>query len=330
MILRKGSSNQYLNDYRNGKIKKGLGLNCKLDDHLRFKTKQFNGVLGSDNVGKTYFVIWYMLALSTQHNLKWCLWMDENSKGQALRDLIQMYSGTNYMDLPINKIEMYSGIIEEWFSFVDNAPSYTPDALLKVFESADCDGYFIDPFNQLDHDMTYNENIKFIRSLKRWCKNKSKTVYLSMHPVTSSGRKISEYPKEHDWKGHPMIPNKSMAEGGKLFANMADDWINVHRLTKHPTMKWFTMIDIDKVKDKDSGGSQTEMNVPVLLEYNYGLGFKINGVDPIKRINKPQQRQIEPVTPVINYSITMQENQGINFKDEPKKTSYNKPDDCPF
>ncbi len=227
MILKKGSSRQYLQDYRDGKIKKGLGLGCDLDNYLRFKPKQFNGVLGSDNVGKTYFMLWYMLALSTNHSLKWCVWMDENSKGQAMRDLIQMYSGVQYMDLTQNRIDMYSGIIEEWFSFVDNEPSYKPSELLKVFESVDCDGYFIDPFNQLDHDMNYESNIKFIRALKRWCKIKVKTVYLSMHPVTASGRKISEYPKEHDWAGHPMIPNKSMAEGGKLFANMSDDWITM-------------------------------------------------------------------------------------------------------
>ena len=59
MILRQGSSRQYLEDYRNGKIKKGIGIGCKLDDHIRFKPKQFNGVLGSDNVGKSFFIIWY-------------------------------------------------------------------------------------------------------------------------------------------------------------------------------------------------------------------------------------------------------------------------------
>jgi hypothetical protein len=326
MILSKGSSRQYLQDYRNGKIKKGLGLGCDLDTYLRFKPRQYNGVLGSDNVGKTYFMTWYMLALSSQHGLKWCVWMDENSKGQAMRDLIQMYSGINYMDLALSEIEMYSYKIEEWFTFVDNEPSYKPSDLLNLFASTEADGFFIDPFNQLDHDMNYESNIKFIRSLKRWCKIKNKTVYLSMHPVTASGRKISEYPKEHDWAGHPMIPNKSMAEGGKLFANMSDDWINVHRLTKHTTMKWFTMIDIDKVKDKDTGGAQSEMNTPTLLEYNFGLGFKVNGVDPIKRQHKTQTK----IEPLKNFSEPQTINNGVEFEDNHPKTSYVKPNDSPF
>ncbi len=35
---------------------------------------------------------------------------------------------------------------------------------------------------------------------------------------------------------------QSMAEGGKIFANMCDDWINVHRLTKLESMQYFTLI----------------------------------------------------------------------------------------
>ena len=293
MILKKGHSKKYLKDYKDGKIKQGLGLGCDLDVFLRFKPKQFNGVLGGDNTGKTYFMLWYMLALSSIHGLKWCLWMDENSDGQAMRDMIQMYSATPFKELTHDEIEGYREIVEQWFTFVDNSISYTPEELLAVFVTTNADGYFIDPFNQLNHDMEYKQNINFIRNLKRWCKVNSRTVYLSMHPVTSAGRKISEYPKDHEWAGHPMIPNKSMAEGGKVFANMADDWINVHRLTKLASMKYFTMIDIDKVKDSDTGGQQTEINLPVMLYYNHGLGFKINGVDPIRR-EKPKYKSLSP------------------------------------
>lgn len=283
MVLSNGSARDYLHNYRDGKIAQGLGLNSKLDEHLRFKYGQYCGVLGGDNVGKTYWMTWYMLALSTNHGIKWCVWMDENSKGQVLRDLIQMLSKTPFKSLSHEDIDKYSNYLENYFFFIDNKISYKPSELLKIFEGVAADGYFIDPFNQLDHDMNYESNIKFIRSLKRWCKVNKKSAYLSMHPVTASGRKISEYPKGHDWEGQPMIPNKSMAEGGKLFANMCDDWINVHRLTKLQSMQYFTMIDIDKVKDKDTGGSQTMSNEPLMFYYNHGLGFTIDGVDSIKR-----------------------------------------------
>lgn len=284
MILTKDNARRYLHDYKDGRIAKGLGIGCDLDNYIRFKKGQYNGILGGDNTGKTYFMCWYMLCLSLKHKLRWGIWMDENSDGQVLRDMIQMISKTRIKDLTHDQIDFYVTILEPYFIFVNNQIPYTPDELLKVFEGIDADGFFIDPFNQLNHNMEYSSNIEFIRKLKRWCKTKRKTVYLSMHPVTSSGRKINEYPKGHDWEGQPMIPNKSMAEGGKIFANMADDWINVHRLPKLESMQFFTMIDIDKVKDKDTGGEQTKSGLPVMLYYNYGNGFIVNGIDPIKKI----------------------------------------------
>ena len=59
----KGDSAQYLLDYKHGKIKKGYGINCDLDNHLRFKRKQLNIILGHDNVGKTYWINWYFFIL---------------------------------------------------------------------------------------------------------------------------------------------------------------------------------------------------------------------------------------------------------------------------
>ena len=40
MILKNGHSTQYLNDFKDGKIQKGLGLDIELDNYLRFKRKQ--------------------------------------------------------------------------------------------------------------------------------------------------------------------------------------------------------------------------------------------------------------------------------------------------
>lgn len=283
MILKKGHSRQYLKDYKDGKISKGLDTGCELDTYLRFKRRQFNCVMGGDNVGKTFFIEWYFLVLSLRHGLRWCLWTDENSSGQVMRDLIQMASGKPFKSLSIDEIYYFEEVIEKHFYFIDNKQPYTPDSLLQLFDSIDCDGYLIDPFNQLEHDMTYKSNIELIRKLKRWCKKGNKTIYLTMHPITSTGRQSSLYHDRHEWAGHPKIPGKADAEGGKIFANMCDDFIIVHRLTKHNELNTFTMVDIDKIKDKDTGGQPTNLNEQVMLEYNNGLGFKCFGVDPINR-----------------------------------------------
>ena len=82
-----------------------------------------------------------------------------------------------------------------------------------------------------------------------------------------------------------MPPLKSDIEGGKAFANKADDFIVIHRMTQHPDMWNLTMCEVVKVKDTDTGGSPTKLNSPVLLDYNKGLGFKVGGIDCIKRKN---------------------------------------------
>ena len=73
MILKQGDSLQYLLDVKDGKIKQGLGIDCFLDEHLRFKPKQLNIILGHDNVGKTYWINWYFLTLALPNNHK--MWL---------------------------------------------------------------------------------------------------------------------------------------------------------------------------------------------------------------------------------------------------------------
>lgn len=323
MILNSGHSTKFLNDYRDGKIQKGLGLNIDLDNYILFKRKQLNIILGHDNVGKSYWFEWYMLALSSQHDLKWCIWMGENSSGQVMRDLIQMYSGRNYFDLEYKEIRRYEMKIEHWFKFVDNSKLYKPEQLLDIFNSIEVDGCFIDPFTGLDRGMTHADNYNFLNNARQFCNQTNKTIYLSTHPTSESGRTSMIYPPKHAWEGHLKPPLKAHIEGGKPFLNRCDDMIVIHRLVKHEGMKFETLIDVEKIKDRDTGGKQTELNVPLMFNYNYGLGFLNNGKDAIKRQNGIEHKiEIKPLS-----------SQMSDF-DKPQveqvKINYVKPDDCPF
>jgi hypothetical protein len=293
MILEKGSDNDYLLDYKNDRIVKGLGINCDLDDNLRFKVGQYVGVLGGNNVGKTYFMTWYFMCLSAIHGLTWGLWMDENKKGRVLRDLVQFYTGKKLKDLTDEQVLYATDKIEDWFFFIDNEKLYTPKELLDLFETRKPDGVLLDPFNQLNRPVGYNENIPFIREIKHWCKTKKISLYLTMHPNTETQRKTSQYPEGHEWAGQPMMPLKHNAEGGSLFSNMCDDWINLNRLNKLESMKFWTMVDIDKVKDIDSGGAITNSEFPIMCNFNMGLGFTINGKNPLQKIQDEFQKQSE-------------------------------------
>ena len=116
------------------------------------------------------------------------------------------------------------------------------------------------------------------------CKQTKKSIYVNAHPATASGRRSGgTYTDKHDFRGHIMPPVKADIEGGKPFANKADDFVIIHRLLKHSSMWKFTMLEVDKIKDTDTGGKPTVMDLPILLDYNYGLGFKVNGKEAIKR-----------------------------------------------
>ena len=293
MILNNGHSTQYLNDYLDGKVPTGLKLGCDLDDYYVHKHAQLNIILGHDNVGKTYFMEWYFLALATNHNLKFCLFMDENFHGKVMRDLIQMYAGKKFMDLTYNEVRRYETILEQSFKFVDNTKRYTPDELLNIFEKAECDVHLIDPFNGLKTPMSYSSNYDVLNDLKHFTKN-GKTIYINAHPSSASGRRSAVYPEKHGWSGHVMPPLKSDIEGGKAFSNKADDFIVIHRLTQHPDLWNYTMIEVVKIKDTDTGGKPTMLNEPIMLDYNFGLGFKVNGKDIIKRLTSPSTKAIAP------------------------------------
>jgi hypothetical protein len=219
--------------------------------------------------------------------------MDENYQGKVMRDLIQMYAGKKFMDLTYNEVRRYETILENSFKFVDNTKRYTPDELLNIFDKAECDVHLIDPFNGLKTPMSYSSNYDVLNDLKHFTKN-GKTIYINAHPSSASGRRSAVYPEKHGWSGHVMPPLKSDIEGGKAFANKADDFLVVHRLTQHPDLWNYTMVEVVKIKDTDTGGKPTLLNEPMMMDYNFGLGFKVRGKDVIKRLTSPSTKAIVP------------------------------------
>ena len=175
----KGDAIKYLIDYRNGKIKKGLGIDCILDDHLRFKRKQLNIILGHDNVGKTYWINWYFLTLAVKHQLRFCIWSGENQKGQILRDMIQMYVGQKFTEIDEQKIISTATYLEQYFEFLPNDKLYKPTELLKLFEQSECDVALIDPFTGLDRQMTFEGNYTFLNEARQFVNRTGITIYIN-------------------------------------------------------------------------------------------------------------------------------------------------------
>jgi hypothetical protein len=117
------------------------------------------------------------------------------------------------------------------------------------------------------------------------------TIYINTHPNTESGRSANLY-TDGDFKGHLKPPLKDHIEGGKAFLNRCDDMFVIHRLIKHETMKYNTMIGVEKIKDMETGGKHTGLNEQILCNFNSGLGFEVYGVNPLKDMRTPKKNNI--------------------------------------
>lgn len=284
MILNKNNSIDYLFDVKDGKVKSGLGLGCDLvDEYIRFKRGQMNMILGGANVGKSYWFQWYALAVSSQHDIKWTLWMGEDEVGETMINLIQMYSGKNFYHLTHDEIRKFNLKIEHWFTFIDPSLIYSPTDLLNIFKSSGSDAFFVDPYTGLKRGYGFSDNYDFLNEMREFCNSSKKTVYISLHPSTESQRSTGQYPKGHIYEGHQKPPKMADAEGGQAFANRADDFWIVHRLTQHETMNDITQIHVRKNKRNRTGGQPTLMDHPLQFQFGSGLGLRIGGIDLIKR-----------------------------------------------
>lgn len=295
MILEQQEINNYLQEYHSGAISMGLGIGHKeFDLNLRYKQGELTIINGLDNVGKTDFMIWYALALSMKHGTKWCIYSGENKGGQLVRKLIQYLTGRRVLDMELKEVFHAELKIKEWFTFIDNKAFYKLEDLLKIFENGKFDACLIDPFTGLDRGFSHSDNYNFLNTCRNFCENFNINIYVNTHVVTEAARR--KYGDNQAFPGYPFPPSKSDSEGGQAFGNRPDGFLTIHRLVGHPSMNTKTMLYIRKVKDTETGSKVSSIEDPVLLEFNNGLGFVINGENPLTQVVASEivQAPIEP------------------------------------
>ena len=256
-----------LEDIRENRVKMGLGIGIFLSDqYLRYKKGQFVIICGSDNCGKTAWVLWYYCVLSLKHGLTWDIYSAENSLTSLQRDIMAFLSGKQLNKMSESELLRNFDLMNQYFRFIKNDEQYTATELLKISASTKSDGLLIDPFNALKsvggnkHEADYAT----CGEIRIFCHKTKKSVYVNTHLVTEAARKV--YPKDHDYAGHLMPPNKSDIEGGQKFANRCDDFITIHRMTQHETRKTFTEVHVRKVKDTITGGGVTMLEAPIIFK----------------------------------------------------------------
>jgi hypothetical protein len=271
MILQPDFAHDYLLAFKRGEISQGKGIDLNhLDTHLRYKQGQFVAVLGLSNVGKTMWMLWYLWKLSEKYGLTWCLLVSENNPSSAVRSLIQFKTGRSIIEMTEAEIFRHATEISMYFKFISIDRLYTPNNLFDLFKEAKTHGALIDPYSGLDRKYTHEYNYDFLTSCRVHSNSTKQTLYVCMHPNTEAARRRH---KSGDCINLVEPPDMADAEGGTNVANRVDDFITIHRYTKHPALKTRTMIFVQKVKEQETGGLVTNLSEPVEFDFNYGKGF---------------------------------------------------------
>jgi len=299
MLIEFSEQLAYLQKVRSGEIKTATGLGIKdFDEHFRFKSSNFNIILGHANVGKTSIALYLMLLYSVLHQKKWLVYSSENEPYSLIRKMIEFLEKK-----PINKVtdkgfEKSSDFINDHFKFIDNGQMYTYKDLLDyadaIKQAWNYHGLFIDPYNSLKKDADLLKSVggheydyTACTEFRIFCKKHNVTIWLNTHANTDALRK--KHSNFDEYAGHPIPPMASDVEGGGKFVNRADDFMVVHRYVQHPSDYMYSFIHIRKVKEIETGGRPTAINNPIPIKaLPNNVGYSLNGIDLLDTVKTPQ------------------------------------------
>lgn len=294
-------NDEYLELLRNNAIPLGLGIGCELDNYLRYKVGNYNIILGHANVGKTYWVLWYLLCLSVKHNLKHLIYSAENTINGLKRNLIELFMNKKIVNMTATELEEGKKFIESSFDFINVNRLWEIDEFMKEVQllNTTYDTIVIDPHNSFKKPFGVNaheHDYLTASKLRLFAKKYECAVYMCCHASTEALRKVH---KGGDFDGLTVPPNAADAEGGGKWVNRADDFLVIHRYINDPNNWMYTHVHVKKVKETETGGAPTFMDDPVRFKLSYGTEFTCDSVNPIKK-------------DVIRKEITLEENLGFD------------------
>jgi len=326
MIHKDTAGLKHLRSIRDGSFKLGLGIDCDLDLHLRYKKTDFNVIAGHANVGKTLGVLYYFICLSIKHGIKHAIFSSENEIGGLKDDLISLYTGTLVKDLTEIEFEQAHYFVCEHFKFYDSDNFFIKQKrlmnfkdIIEVANELDINNLVIDPYNSLGKvdtikGNTHEYDYQVTSELRMWCKNEKKSLYLLAHGNTDALRKV--FVKGHDFEGYPMPLVSADIEGGGKFVNRCDNFIVIHRMTQHKELWMQSEWHITKIKNTKTGGKPTYKTNPVIFHAQRNLlSFLVyirpdiyddtpeNAIDPLNKTKEDEQMVINKIQPNTDFEI---------------------------
>lgn len=288
----------YLEQVRSGTLVHGKTTGVpSIDENFLFKEGNLVMTNGHDNAGKSVVVWWLALISAMLHGWNWIVFSSENTLGGFMRKMIQFYWGkplTGNFTMSQREYDIAKKFIEDHFALIKSEEdmfNYKDiiNMMKKTMQKQKYHAGMIDPYNSLKIDLsgfsklsTHEYHYEALSDLKLFGKKHNFSLWVNHHAVTAALRM-----KDAERK-YPVAPQKADTEGGGKIGNKSDEFITVHRITQHPTEWMVTELHVRKVKDTDTGGKVTPIDMPIKLEmYKNGCAFcerlesGARGVDPI-------------------------------------------------
>jgi len=274
----------------------------EIDKHFRHKRKEVTLMHGIGNHGKSALLMHMLLMKAVKDNYKYGVFSPENMPAEEFyKDLIHSYIGkstekhhSNQMDLA----ELEKGIefVNDHFFLIYPEDTPTPDYInfrfRELFIKHGIDGCVIDPYNQLDNDITKKGGREdqylssFLTSCKKFAVELDLFYYIIAHPKGGIKKERLDYE----------CPNVFDLSGGAMWNNKCDNILVTHRpfytSDKSDPTVYFKSQKIKKQKLNGIPGD-------VILNYDYlkARFMQEDGYNPLEKNQTP----IENMQPNLNF-----------------------------
>jgi len=272
---------EWLDLVRKNKIPQGYDIgSLEFDNHFRLKKKTIVGIFGSDNVGKTTFTLFLLVAYAKRHNLNFLMVTKENNSAAIRQKIMEVYCGRWLHQVSDELYNQAYEFANKHFDIINNNFELNQEnffeVLKKAFMKKNYFGVFVDPYNSIQYDSNPKSNYAFLDKFRAFQNKHDMSFLISMHISTEKARNWvyseedsvsifeDEMQKVIGVKGQPKIPRKNFVEGGQPVANKLDDVLIIHRVIKIQELRRYTMVSVDKVKEEQTGGMQT-FEAPILF-----------------------------------------------------------------
>lgn len=282
------ADNEEMTEYEkaviDGTLEMGLvtGLN-DLNQYWMFKKHHLCWFGGIDNVGKS-FVVWYFAVLTAMlHDWKVLLYSSENRDGTVRKKLKELYLGKSLKVADDEELTIADDWVKKHFRIMTSKQMHNVDDMMMKAEIVYDEGFEFDvfiaePYNSFEIPReldTHRHNLYALNRMRIFTQNYS-SIWVCDHVNSAAAR-------TKDKDGYIKAPWKSEGEGGQIKANKVDDYIMIHRLVNHPEKKYETELHVQKIKDKETGGSPTPKDFPVVMQLEPDFcGYVCDGQNPVQ------------------------------------------------